>query len=173
MWTVYFGEWMDGRLKRLQYLGYYFLLMFLVMMTVVGSLLLIGATPEMMQESMDAMMTLFVDRLGWLMILGIVVVMFMVFAAQLNIMAKRIRDMGLPAWWTIGGLILLSILLNLLFPVQQIEVASTVVGGTEMATHATFSADASTGSIVTELFNLAVFLSLVLIPSDFFKKSVV
>jgi uncharacterized membrane protein YhaH (DUF805 family) len=173
MWTVYFGEWTDGRLKRLQYFGYYVLLMFLVMLMVVGSLLLVGMTPETMQRGMDAMATLFVDRLGWVVILSIFVVMIIIFAAQLNIMAKRIRDMGLPAWWTILALIIVSILLNLLFPTQQIEVASTVVGGTEVATHAAFSANASTGSIVTELYNLVVFLCLVFIPSDFFKKSVV
>ncbi len=170
MWTVYFKEWTDGRLKRLQYLGYYLLLIFLATVIMVGSVLLIGATPEM---SMEAMITLFVNNMGWLVLAGIFVVMLMILAAQINIMAKRIRDMGLPAWWTIAGLIVVSVLLNLLFPAQQMEIASTVVGGTEMATQAAFSANASTGSIVTELFNLVVFLALVLIPSDFFKKSVV
>ncbi|SFV90036.1 hypothetical protein MNB_SV-4-1216 [hydrothermal vent metagenome] len=164
MWQVYFGQWQSGRLKRLPYLGYDVLLMVLGFVIVMGMFLLAGGSMEGML-GMDP--TAFLESMGLFVIFGIFIVFIALGVANLNIMAKRFRDMGLPAWGMVAGTILVSIVLNLLFPSQQMEVNTAVVD-MNGALSTAGSMHASTGSIVTEGFNLFVFLCLVLIPSDTF-----
>jgi len=164
MWQVYFGQWQSGRLKRLPYLGYDVLLMVLGFVIVMGMFLLAGGSMEGML-GMDPVALL--ESMGLFVIFGIFIVFIALGVANLNIMAKRFRDMGLPAWGTVAGIILVSIVLNLLFPSQQMAVNTAVVD-MNGALSTVGSMHASTGSIVTEGFNLFVFLCLVLIPSDTF-----
>ena len=164
MWKVYFGEWQSGRLKRLPYLGYDVLLMVLGFVIVMGVLLLAGGS---MERILSMGLAGVLESMGLVLILAIFVVFIALGIANLNIMAKRIRDMGLPAWGTVAGIILMSIVLNLLFPSQQMAVGAAVadING---ALSATGNMQASTGSIVSEGFNMLVFLCLVFIPSDTF-----
>ena len=164
MWKVYFGEWQSGRLKRLPYLGYDVLLMVLGFMIIMGMLLLAGGS---MESILSMGLAAVLESMGLVFILGIFVVSIALGIANLNIMAKRIRDMGLPAWGTVAGIILVSIVLNLLFPSQQMAVGAAVtdING---ALSTTGDMHASTGSIITEGFNLLVFLCLLFIPSDTF-----
>ena len=164
MWKVYFGEWQSGRLKRLPYLGYDVLLMVLGIVIFMGAFLLVGGSMEgMLGMNPEAI----VEGMGLLLLLGMFVFFMALTVANLNIMAKRIRDMGLPAWGTVAGIILVSIMLNLLFPSQQMAVGAAVadING---ALSTTGNMQASTGSIVSEGFNMLVFVCLVFIPSDTF-----
>jgi len=166
MWKVYFGEWGEGRLKRLPYLGYYLLLMVLMFGIVLGLLMAMGLGGELMGNMMAAE-ALFVEKFGILMVIGIFALMFGMMLAHINIMAKRIRDMGLPPLWTILGIIAVSMVLNVLFPAQQMEMSTAVVATAE-GTHAAVNANANEGSVIVQLFDLIIFLSLVLIPSNTF-----
>jgi len=168
MWRVYFGEWRDGRLKRLPYLGYYVLLMAVTGGIVLGMFLAIGAGMEEIGDMLAAQM-LFVEKFGILMVLGFLMIMFAIMIAQFNIFFKRVRDMGLPPLWTFAGLIAVSVLLNILFPVQQVEMGTAVISTAE-SINTVMAANASQGSMAVQLFDLAVFLSLLLIPSDTFNK---
>jgi uncharacterized membrane protein YhaH (DUF805 family) len=165
MWNVYFGEWHSGRLKRLPYLGYDLLIWMLSFVIIFGLIMLAGGFENVVSP----------DALAGVGILGMIF-FFLFFigalVANLNIMAKRIRDMGLPAWKSVLGIILVSIVLELLFPAQQMEI-SAVATQTPEGFNSAVDANASTGSVVTQVFNLIIFLCLIFIPSDAFKKNVV
>jgi len=171
MLKVYFGEWGNGRLKRLAYLGYYLLLIVLVAAILFGAIFAVGATEKLMGGDIVAAQAMLMDRFGLLAMIGIMILMIAILVAQINILAKRIRDMGLPAVWTILGLIAISIVLNILFPVQSMEVNTAIVKTAEGTAVSTAGTHANTGSMVVQLFDMAVFLCLVLIPSDAFRKN--
>ncbi len=172
MLKVYFGQWRDGRLKRLPYLGYYVLLIFLMMLLIGGVIMAAGAAESMMGMDVAAVQAMLIAKFGMVMIFAVSLFMIAMGVANVNIMAKRIRDMGLPAWWTILGIIVVSIALNLLFPVQEVSVATAVVDNGGMPS-ASFAAHGTTAGWITQLYDTLIFLALVMIPSDFFKKSVV
>ncbi len=168
MLKVYFGEWGNGRLQRLAYLGYYFLLMFLMFAIMFGAIMVVGATEKIMGGDIMATQAMFMDHFGIIAVIGIVVLMFAAMLAQINILAKRIRDMGLPAVWTILGIIVISMILNMLFPAQVVEVSTAVVKTAE-GTAAAATTQTTTSPIV-QLFDMVVFLCLLFIPSDAFGK---
>ncbi len=169
MWNVYFGSWGDGRLKRLPYLGYYVLLMVLVFAVIAGTIFLVGSMEDLSGMSMADTQAALLGKFGMLGIAGVIILMFAVMIAQVNILAKRIRDMGLPAVWTILGIVAVSILLNILFPAQHVEVNTSVVQNAQ-GTLAAFEASSTKTSMVLEIFDTIIFLCLLLIPSDTFKK---
>lgn len=169
MLKVYFGAWGDGRLKRLPYLGYHILLMVLMFIAVFGTIMALGATESTMGGDIAATQAAIMDKAGFLIVFAVVALIFVVIIAQVNIMAKRIRDMGLPALWTILGIIAVSLLLNILFPAQQTEITAAVVKTAE-GTAAAASANSTVPSMIVQGFDLLVFLCLILIPSDTFAK---
>jgi len=170
MLKVYFGEWGNGRLQRLAYLGYHVLLMFIVVAVIFFSIFTVGAAENFVGGDLIATQAMLGERFGFLAIFGIVALIMAMIVGQINIMAKRIRDMGLPAVWTILGIIVVSMLLNMLFPAQVIEVGTAVVktagGAAAAATTQTVS------SSIVQLFDTVVFLCLLFIPSDAFRKNI-
>ncbi|QOR61507.1 hypothetical protein ACM66Z_08700 [Sulfurovum sp. ST-21] len=169
MLNVYFGEWGEGRLKRLPYLGYHILLMVLMFSVIFGIVLAVGASVNLLDTDLMSAQAFMFEKFGLLAIICTLLFLLSGMVAQVNILAKRVRDMGLPAFWTILGMIAVSMLLNILFPAQQMEVNTAVVSTAE-GTSAALAANATEASIVVHLFDLAVFLCLILIPSDTFNK---
>jgi len=167
MLNVYFREWQSGRLQRLAYLGYYILLMVIAIVIILGTIFAVGATAKLMGGDVVATQAMLMEHFGIIAIIGVVGLMIAIILGQLNIMAKRIRDMGLPALWTIIGMIAFSIILNILFPAQSVEVSTTIVKTAE--TTATTTTQTTQNPIV-QIFDIVVFLCLVLIPSDTFRK---
>jgi len=99
MWKAYFGNFSAGRLKRLQYLGYAILLAVLMTALMLAIVFAIGAGEHLiggdLQQAQDKLR-------GWFGVPATIIVMVVFMAAalaKLNIMAKRIRDMGLNGWW--------------------------------------------------------------------------
>ena len=135
------GEVKTGRLMRLQYLGYSLLLSLLMFGFGLATVLAIGAGEHIiggdLQQAQDKLREMFTLPL---MIVFAVVIPLSVFIAA-NIMAKRIRDIGLPGWWTLLVIIVLE------------SVASYAVSN----------------EIGSGLHTL-VLIVLLLIPSDTFKK---
>jgi len=170
MFRVYFGEWGNGRLKRLPYLGYYVLLMVIAAVIIIG--VIASASFAETRGGMDiaAMQAAFMEKFGVVAIIGFVVLMIAMVIAQLNILAKRIRDMGLPAVWTILGIIAVSLVLNILFPAQEVAVKTAVVQGAEGVVAAA-EATTTNPSMIVQGFDMLVFLCLLFIPSDAFGKA--
>jgi len=169
MFKVYFGEWGEGRLQRLAYLGYHVLLMFIIIAIIFGAIFTVGATEKLMGGDIMAAEAMLGERFGFIAIFGIVVLMMAMFLGQINIMAKRIRDMGLPAVWTILGIVVISMMLNMFFPAQIVEVSTAVVKTAEGTAAA--AQTHTMASPIVQIFDTVVFLCLLFIPSDAFRKN--
>ncbi len=167
MLKIYFGEWGDGRLQRLPYLGYHILLMVLVIAIIFGSIMAMGAMENMVGASIVQTQTMLLEKMGILGIIGIVILIFATILGQINILGKRLRDMGLPVLWTILGIIALSMILNVLFPPQEVTMAAASIQTADGSASA-MAARSTTTSVVVQVFDMIVFLCLVLIPSDTF-----
>lgn len=139
MWSVYFGEFGTGCLNRLQYLGYLLLLAALMLGFMIVLVLAVGAGEHLvggdLQTAQDNLRAWF----GLPATIIVALVGLAILVAKLNIMAKRIRDMGLAGWWLALVLLLAA-------------------GGTSITT------SEETGSIVYGIFTIL----LLLIPSNTF-----
>ena len=102
----------NGHMARLSYLGYSILLLLLLMAYLLIVVLAIGAGEHIiggdLQQAQDQLRGMF--TMPFLIVTGIVMALLMF--AGLNIMAKRIRDIGLPGWWMVLALILVGMLLS-------------------------------------------------------------
>jgi uncharacterized membrane protein YhaH (DUF805 family) len=135
------GDVKTGRLMRLQYLGYSLLLSLLMFGFGLAIALAIGAGEHIiggdLQQAQDKLREMFTLPL---MIVFAVIMPLFVFIG-LNMMAKRIRDIGLPGWWTMLVIIVLG-------GVVPVAVSSGAGSG----------------------FHSLVWIALLLIPTDTFKK---
>lgn len=134
MFNVLWGDIQAGRLKRLPFLLWYLVVVLLTVVLGFGLGAVIGAAERMAGgESLKAQVAL-EDSLGPVGLIVVAALFALLLLAQLNIMAKRVRDMGLPAAWlfalgwlllsglvssaggpALGGLLSLLVLLALLF----------------------------------------------------------
>ena len=101
-----FGEVKTGRLMRLQYLGYSLLLSLLMFGFGMAVVLAIGASEhiiggDLQQDQLREMFTLPV-----MLVMAVVMPLFVFIGS--NIMAKRIRDIGLPGWWMVLAIFVVS-----------------------------------------------------------------
>jgi uncharacterized membrane protein YhaH (DUF805 family) len=167
MLKTYFGEWGSGKLQRLPYLGYHILLMVLVVAVIFAGIFAVGATENLMGGDLEATQKLLADKFGIIAIIFIAALMFIAMLGQINILGKRIRDMGLPVLWTILGIIVLSLVLNLLFPPQEVTMNALAVQSDNVKA-VTANATVTTTNMIVQIFDLLVFLCLVLIPSNTF-----
>jgi len=167
MFKTYFGEWGTGKLQRLPYLGYHILLMVIIFVIIFGAIFAVGTTENLLGGNLADTQTMLMDKFGVIALIGIVSLMFIAMLGQVNILGKRIRDMGLPVLWTILGIIVVSMVLNLLFPPQEVAISAAALQTTNGSATAV-AASTTTTSMVVQLFDMAVFLCLVLIPSNTF-----
>jgi len=103
-----FGEVKTGRLMRLQYLGYSVLLSLLMFGFGLAVVMAIGAGEHIiggdLQQAQDQLREMF--TLPVMLVMAVVMPLFLFIGV--NIMAKRIRDIGLPGWWTVLAIFIVS-----------------------------------------------------------------
>jgi uncharacterized membrane protein YhaH (DUF805 family) len=167
MIQTYFGEWGTGKLQRLPYLGYHILLMVLVMAIIFGMIIAVGAV-ENLGGNIAETQTMLLEKFGMLGVIGMVILIFVAIAGQINILGKRIRDMGLPVLWTILAIVAISMLLNVIFP-PEVTMAAASVQTTDGSATAMAASTTST-SMILQIFDMIVFACLVFIPSNTFKN---
>jgi uncharacterized membrane protein YhaH (DUF805 family) len=138
MLATLLGQTRSGRLQRLPYLGYYALIVLLLVAAGVGVFLVIGATERLAGGEVAAAQQMIVGKFGVAGMIAIIAVFALLLLAQLNIAAKRARDIGVPApWLVLLGVLILVSLLSQWF-----------------------------GPQLAGVLNLLVFLALVLVPSN-------
>jgi len=169
MFKIYFGEWGSGKLQRLPYLGYHILLMVIVFAVIFGGIFAVGASESIIAGNLADTQAMLMDKFGLLAILGIVALMFIAMIGQVNILAKRIRDMGLPVLWTILGIIVLSLILNVIFPPQEVAMSATAVQ-TANGSATAVAASSTTSNMIVQMFDMVIFLCLIFIPSNTFSN---
>lgn len=114
MFQTLFGDVQNGRLKRLPFVGWYLVVLLLALVAAFLIGIAIAATAQVAGGGMADMETakaMLVERFGPVGIVVTVAVFAVLWLADLNLMAKRFRDMGLPGWWTLLGVLLASGLL--------------------------------------------------------------
>lgn len=167
MLKIYFGEWGTGKLQRLPYLGYHILLMVMIIAIIFAGIFAVGATENLMGGNIIETQKILMDKFGIAAILGIAALMIIALFGQVNILGKRIRDMGLPVLWTILGIIAVSLVLNIVFPPEEVTFSAAAVQ-TSDASATAVKATATTSTIVVQIFDMIVLLCLLLIPSNTF-----
>jgi uncharacterized membrane protein YhaH (DUF805 family) len=138
MFRILFGEIKNGKLKRLAYLGWYFALALMVLLTALGIGAGIGVAERIVGGNLAEAQSLLAERFGVVGLIGIIGVFAVLGFAFANIAAKRVRDMGLPGWWVIA--------------------AAFVIG----------TLASSIGEQISGIWTLATTLALLLIPSNAF-----
>ena len=167
MLKTYFGEWGTGKLQRLPYFGYHILLIVLIMVIILGSITAVGAIENFIGGNLAETQKMLMDKFGFVAIAGIMVLIFAAMLGQLNILGKRIRDMGLPVWGTILGIMFISLILNIALPPQEVAISAAAVQTADGSAAAVATTTTST-NIFVQIFDMIVFLCLVFIPSNTF-----
>ncbi|MEA3434718.1 MAG: hypothetical protein U9R13_09060 [Campylobacterota bacterium] len=167
MLKTYFGEWGTGKLQRLPYFGYHILLIVLIIAIILGSIATVGAVENFMGGNLAETQKMLMDKFGFVAIAGIMILIFAAMLGQLNILGKRIRDMGLPVLMTIIGIMLISLILNIALPPQEMAISAAAVQTADGSAAAVATTTTST-NIIVQIFDMIVFLCLVFIPSNTF-----
>ena len=153
--TTLFGEVGSGRLNRMQYLGYLFLLTVLMFLAIFGAILLVGAAEQMAGGNLQDIQAAVAEKLGIPAMIGFLVLASVFTFASLNITAKRLRDMGLPAWPTVLGIVIVGVVIGILFPGEMV----TRNGVQQLQP-----------SMVSSTYQAIIFLVLSLVPGNTFGK---
>lgn len=103
-----FGEVKTGRLMRLQYLGYSVLLSLLMFGFGIAVVMAIGVGEHIAGGDLQQVQDQLLEQLTLPVMLVMAVVMPLFLFIGVNIMAKRIRDIGLPGWWTVLAVFIVS-----------------------------------------------------------------
>jgi len=167
MLKIFYGEWGTGKLQRLPYLGYHLLLMVLIIAIIMGTIFTVGAAENFIGGNLAETQKMLMDKFGFVAIAGIMVLIFAAMLGQINILGKRIRDMGLPVLWTILGIIVVSMVLNIAFPPQEVALSAAAVQTADGSATAV-AVSKTTASTIVQIFDMLIFLCLLFIPSNAF-----
>ncbi len=167
MLKTYFGEWGTGKLQRLPYFGYHMLLIVLIMAIIMGTIFAVGAAENFIGGNLAETQKMLMDKFGFVAIAGIMVLIFAAMLGQLNILGKRIRDMGLPVLGTILGIMFISLILNIVLPPQEVAMSAATIQTADGSAAAVATTTTST-NIFVQIFDMIVFLCLLFIPSNTF-----
>jgi len=128
MINTYFDEFATGRLARLPYLGYNILLVVVLIAFVAATVLLMGMAETVMGGELAMAQQKIMGALGmpYMIILGLFL-LALVFAG-LNVMAKRLRDIGFRGWLTVGLFLLVSVVISQVISQGASSSFSTIVG---------------------------------------------
>ncbi len=114
MFKKFFGEIKTGRLQRLPFLGYSLVLQLLFFGFILAVGVAIGAGEHLIGGDLQQTQKMLAEwfSLPFIIIFGIF--MLLVGFAGLNVVAKRIRDAGLPGWWALLAIFILEILVSVI-----------------------------------------------------------
>jgi uncharacterized membrane protein YhaH (DUF805 family) len=112
---------------RLQYLGYSLLLSLLMLGVGLTVAAAVGAGEQVIDGDLQQAQNLLSEALSgpFLLVFAVLMILFMFIGA--NIMAKRIRDIGLPGWWSVLAIFVLSGLLSNLVSANASNILNSVI----------------------------------------------
>jgi uncharacterized membrane protein YhaH (DUF805 family) len=108
MLKVYFAEFTNGRLSRIQYLGYAVFLVALMLAIGIGLGATAGIAEHMMGGELQEAQSKLANKYGGIVTVLVMLLFLLLLVAKLNIMAKRIRDIGLSGWWLVLAVVVLA-----------------------------------------------------------------
>lgn len=101
MFKALWGDVQTGRLKRIPFLGWYLVILALALLLSFGLGAVIGAAERMAGGEPIETQVALEQSLGPVGLITVAAVFALLLLGQMNIMAKRVRDMGLPMAWLI------------------------------------------------------------------------
>jgi len=113
MFKALFGDINNGRLARLPFLGYWILICAIIIIIGFGVGAAIGVAENLAGGDIQNAQARLQDQFGILGLLLLAVISAAVLFAGLNLEAKRIRDIGLPGWWTVLATVVVSAVISL------------------------------------------------------------
>ena len=149
MLNTYFGDVTSGYLQRLPFVGYFILLQLIMIALLLGFAASLGVAENLVGGDLQEAQTMLREKFGIPLIIGLAIFMALFFFATLNLEAKRIRDMGLPGWWTLLAVWIISAVI--------VVIVNIVTGSDPVISKSISSAISVIGA-----------LALIFIPSDTF-----
>lgn len=125
MLKILFGQITTGRLTRLPYFGYTLLLAALFIGFALIVVFLIGAGEQLIGGDLQQAQAKLAKWFARPFMIVFALVVALIALAWVNILAKRIRDIGLPGWWSVVAIIVLTALVS----VAASEQASSILHG--------------------------------------------
>jgi len=113
MLQVLFGAVNDGRLARLPFLGYWVLIWVIAMVIAFGIGAASGMAENLAGGDIESAPARLQDQFGIPGLLLILLIYAALLFAGLNVEAKRLRDIGLPGWWTVLGIFAVGLVIAL------------------------------------------------------------
>jgi uncharacterized membrane protein YhaH (DUF805 family) len=104
----YFGDFANGRLKSIPFMVRWLVLLAIFFGVLIGIGAAIGITERLAGGDVEALQRELAQNLGGPFAIAMLVFLVLVLIANLNIIAKRARDVGLPGWLTAIGIAGLS-----------------------------------------------------------------
>jgi uncharacterized membrane protein YhaH (DUF805 family) len=147
MLNTYFGDVTSGRLQRLPFLGYFILLQIVILAIAIGIGVGLGVAENLVGGDLQQAQEMLRTRFGIPVMIMLAILFGTLLFAMLNLEAKRIRDMGLPGWWTLLAVLIFSVIITALL---------------------SGFLDPELGNRVSSIISAIAFLALVFIPSDTF-----
>ena len=108
MFRGLFGDVTNGRLARLPFLGYWVLIFVLMIAVGIGVTVTFGAAEHLIGGDLQSAQDQLLGQVGAPAVVAIAIVFVALAFAGLNIQAKRLRDIGLPGWWSVLGILIIS-----------------------------------------------------------------
>jgi len=116
MFKILFGEVQQGHLARLGYIGYSILLEVLLLIFIVAVVFAIGATEHIIGGDLQQAQQQLTDNFSLPFSVISILVLVLIAFSSLNLMAKRLRDIGLSGWGFTLLLVIMSILISNFIP---------------------------------------------------------
>jgi uncharacterized membrane protein YhaH (DUF805 family) len=112
VFEILFGEVKTGRLQRLPFLGYSLLIQLLFFGFIFAIVVAIGAGEHLIGGDLQQAQKILTEWFftPFFIIFGLF--MLLISFTGLNLVAKRIRDAGLPGWWTLLAIFILEVLIS-------------------------------------------------------------
>ncbi len=127
MFKVLFGDIQTGRLLRLPYLGYSILLSALMIVFGLALAYAAGVAEFLIAGDFEAAQAHMSENFSLVAVLLFIVVSVLFLFAGCNIMAKRLRDIGLPGWWMVLAIVILSGLVSVMVSDEASNILQTVI----------------------------------------------
>ena len=141
MFKVLFLDIKSGTLLRMPYVWYSLLLMGLLIAFIVATVLSIGIGEHLASGNLSGAQNQLLNAFSGPYLVTSLIFMCGYFFASYNILAKRIRDTGLPGWWAVLVILVVELVISALF-----------------------------SSTLSSLAHLLITAAVVFIPSDRFKQ---
>lgn len=147
MVSALFKELKTGQLRRMAFFGYGVLLMIIPLIFMLVVVFLIGAGEHLIGGDLTQAQDKFRGWFSGPMTIILISFMIALFFAQLNIMAKRLRHMGVSGWWWVLGIIIINLVVTaiageqvgnvvgLLIALALLFIPGSTFGGSQVTDH--------------------------------------